>query len=75
MAHVDEKSWYASKAVWGAIIAGICALLALIGKALTPEEQSILTDRIVELAVAIVGLLGAALAVYGRLKATTRLTK
>ena len=68
----DTKPWYASKGIWGSIIAIISLALGLFGgHAMTPEAQVTLTDQIVAVASGIGTLIGSILAIIGRLTAKT----
>ncbi len=67
---MDSKPWYLSKAVIGAIIAGVAGLLAVfkVGWASgVPSE----TDSVVAIVEQVAVIVGAVIALYGRLKATT----
>lgn len=70
---LPDKKWYASKTLWGIVIAGVAIALGWAGKPeiaanVQIEQESVLL--IVEKIAAIVGLL---LALYGRLVAKTTL--
>lgn len=65
----DVKSLFASKTVWGGILALIAALAGLFGYTITPADQAAL----METATAIVGAIGGVLAIYGRIVATKRI--
>jgi len=62
----DSKAWYASKTVWGGIIAVMSAIAGAFGYMVTPDLQ---TEAATNLSAIGAGL-GGALAVYGRVKAT-----
>ena len=62
----ESKLAIASTSVWGAIIAGISAALALAGVKIEGLDDP-------ELPLQISGLFGAGLALYGRLKATAEI--
>jgi hypothetical protein len=62
----DVKGLFASKTFWGALVAGLASILGIWGKELSPEDQT----RLVELGAALVGALGALLAIVGRVTAT-----
>ena len=62
----DEKSWYESRTIWGALIAVLASLLGGVGIEFEQEAQSEFADAIIQL----VSAFGAMLAVYGRLNAT-----
>lgn len=60
-----QKSWYASRGVWGGVIGVLAGAATLAGVDLNATIQSELT----EIAVALGELAGGALAIYGRIKA------
>ena len=62
----DVKSFFASKTIWGGIIALIASLSAIWGYAITPADQA----QIVELVTGMGGIVGSVLAIYGRIVAT-----
>ena len=72
---MDEKKWYASKGVWGAVIVVIVTVLTMLGRkgeAEVIEEQSgAISDTIIQL----VTIAAGALALWGRLAAKTKVTK
>lgn len=61
------KQWYQSKTVWGALVAVAASLLHAIGWDLTPDVQNDIAD----LAIAVSGIVGGALSIYGRIAAST----
>lgn len=61
----NAKAWYASKAVWGGIIAVLAAIAGAFGYVISPELQTELAAQIVAGATAV----GGVLAIYGRVKA------
>ncbi len=63
---VDEKNWYESRTIWGALVAVLTSLAGGFGLNIDASVQGELADSIVQL----VGALGAMVAVYGRLGAT-----
>lgn len=63
----DVKGWLTSKTVWGAIIAGLSAILSAVFKLDFP------VDFTVEIANSLAGFFGAALAIYGRVKAVKKI--
>lgn len=63
----DVKSWLTSKSVWGGILAGGSAIASAVFKLEFP------VDFTVEMTNAIVGFFGAALAIYGRIKAVKKI--
>ncbi len=63
---VEEKPWYLSKTIWGALISVAAAFTGMIGITLDAGDQS----QIAEAMVQIVGALGALMAIHGRLSAT-----
>ena len=63
---IDDKSWYASRTIWGGIVALGGALAGLFGLTLGPAEGETLTLALTDAATAI----GAVLAILGRLDAT-----
>lgn len=65
----DTKSIFMSKGVWGAVAALIAAILA-VALHLDPKQQADATGVILQG----ISAIGAALALYGRLTATHKLT-
>lgn len=65
----DNKSLFASKAVWGGAVAILAGGASLLGYTVDPAAQA----SIVELATGVASLVGGALAVWGRIKATKRI--
>ena len=62
----DEKVWYESKTIWGALIAIFASIINGLGFDLDTVSQSQLADSVIQL----IGAIGAILAIYGRLNAT-----
>ena len=67
----NTKSPVASLTIWGAFIAAIPAIFALLGFDLSPEDAAGIQGN----ADAIVTSAGSLIAIYGRVKARTRLTR
>lgn len=67
----QEKPWWASKSIWGALVAILASILAAFGYDIGAEDQS----AIVQSVVSIVGAVGAVVAVYGRVTAQKRVKK
>lgn len=65
-----NKSWYVSKTIWGVVIMVIASGLQISGVATISEtEQATLIDQILKVASVLGEAFGAALAIYGRIKA------
>ena len=62
----DTQKWYVSRGVWGGIIAASAGLASLFGYNLGADLQG----DLVEWSVALAGVLGGALALIGRVKAS-----
>lgn len=67
---MDSKPWFQSKGVWGGAIAVAAGVAGLFGFNLDAGLQGDLTEWIVSIG----GIVGAGLAIYGRIKATTRVS-
>jgi hypothetical protein len=67
---VGAKPWYLSRTIWGVLVALAAQLLARWGYELTPALQGDIVSTILDL----VSAGGAGLAVFGRVKASKRLT-
>lgn len=65
----DVKSIFASKTIWGGLIALIASAAAIWGYAITPADQA----QIVELITGFGGIIGSVLAIYGRIVATKKI--
>ncbi|OLP61861.1 hypothetical protein BJF93_19445 [Xaviernesmea oryzae] len=65
----EEKNWYASRTVWGGLIALLAALAKVAGVDLSLEDQTGILDGVT----ALTGGIGGLLAIYGRLRARHRL--
>jgi uncharacterized membrane protein len=63
---VEEKQWYQSKTIWGALLAVGASFVSTLGISVDTVAQNDLADAIIQL----IGALGAMTAIYGRLSAT-----
>ncbi|HEX2146851.1 MAG TPA: hypothetical protein VHG11_04275 [Pseudorhizobium sp.] len=61
------KQWYRSKTVWGALVAVAASLLQVLGVELTPDVQNDMSD----LAIALAGVIGGGISIYGRISASS----
>lgn len=73
---MNEKRWYASKTLWGVIIMVLGNLLSIfkIDLGLTGAAGTALVDQIVNFISTAAEFVGALLAIFGRFKASTKLT-
>jgi len=62
---VEEKPWYASRTIWGALVAVAASLAGLAGNTVGAADQAQIADALVQA----IGAGGALLAIYGRLAA------
>lgn len=62
---VETKKWYASKTVWGGLIAVASATAGLFGVYIDEQTQAQITD----LALVGAGAVGGLIAIWGRIKA------
>lgn len=62
----DVKAWYASRTIWGAILAGVAPIVALLFRS---SIDAATVDQAASALAAIGGGVGAAIAIYGRIKA------
>jgi hypothetical protein len=69
---MDSKSWYLSKTLWGAVIGLVGVFAPKILAALGGESA---IDNAMNIAGSVAAAVGGLLAIYGRFKATTTLTK
>jgi hypothetical protein len=65
----DVKSIFASKTIWGGLLALAASAAAIWGYSITPADQA----QIVELITGIGGAIGSVLAIYGRIVATKKI--
>lgn len=66
---IETKSWYQSKSALGAIVAVVAMVAGFIGYQVTPEAQA----QIVNMVFDAVALVGAVVALFGRITATKRI--
>ena len=74
---MDSKPWWKSVSVWGNIIAIIATTGGFFGYVMTPENQAaaaIAAEHAAELVAAVAALFGECMGLWGRLRASTRLT-
>jgi len=71
---MDTKPWYLSKGVWGSIIVVAVILLRLLGRTAEAEVVENESEGITAWIGEVGALIGAALAFYGRIKASTTIT-
>lgn len=67
----DEKNWYQSRAAWGAIAALSATLIRISGHDPGIEGTQLMVDAALNIATG----LGALVALYGRIAATSRITR
>ena len=65
----EYKSAFASKGIWGGLIAVVAGLLALLGYTISPADQV----QLVNLVAGIISAIGGILAIIGRIRATKRI--
>ena len=69
IALVDNKAWYASKTVWGGVMALVAAIAGLLGHAIDAGTQSELVDCVTAGGAAV----GSIVAIYGRIVAKKKI--
>ena len=67
----DFKNIFASRTVWGAIIAVIAGIAGIFGYAISPEDQA----NLVEIGLAAASTVGGVIAIFGRVKASKKIGK
>jgi hypothetical protein len=68
---LDIKPWYASRSVWGGVVALLSALGGAFGFVVSPDAMTGLTEALVLLGTSA----GSLFALYGRIVATKRIGK
>jgi uncharacterized membrane protein len=63
---MESKHWYESKTIWGTILALLASIVPLISK----MGVDGLSDNAVQIAAGVAAVVGGAVAIYGRYKAT-----
>lgn len=71
--NMEQKPWYLSRTIWGAIIGVLSGGLALVGHGLSSDTQTWLTNEVVRVIEAGMAVIGGILAIYGRVKAEARI--
>lgn len=72
---MNTKPWYLSKTIWGGVLAALVGALGLFGLGFPADFVSGVTDDVVRSIEAGVALVGGALAIWGRVKAVTKVGK
>ena len=75
---MNSKPWWKSLSVWGNIFATLATTGGFFGYVITPENQAaaaVAAEHGAELVAAAGALLGELTALWGRLRATTRLSQ
>ena len=62
----NNKSWWASKTVWGGLLALVAGVAGVFGYQLLPEDQAALIDG----GAALAASLGGVIAIWGRVRAS-----
>ncbi len=71
----NSKVWYLSKGIWGGILSGLVGALALLGVAVDANFVNVVSDKIVLVIPAAITVVGAILAIVGRIKAVKKIGK
>jgi hypothetical protein len=71
----DYKTLLTSKTFWGAIIAGVAGLAGAFGHNIPAGDQQDIVNQVSAGAGAAFTVIGAALAIYGRIKAEKKIGK
>lgn len=72
---MDTKKWYASKTVWGGVVAFVATVLQVTGVVnVSGAEQAALIDQIAAVISVVAQLVGTALAIYGRVTAKSAIS-
>lgn len=66
----EAKTLLTSRTFWGAAVAAGAGIAAIAGHAVSAEDQIAITNNAIDIATGIATVVGAAIAIYGRLKAT-----
>ena len=69
----EMKPWYRSKSVVGGVLAAVAGVAALIGYQFSPAEVEATSNDTLIVIEGIVTIVGAALAIWGRIAAKTRI--
>jgi hypothetical protein len=69
----QTKSLLTSRTFWGAAVAAGAGIAAISGHAISAEDQSVFVNNAVDIATGVATVVGAAIAIYGRLKATKKI--
>jgi len=71
----ESKPWYLSRSIIGAVVVVIATILTMVGRPEAAESVQAEAEPISGLITQIFVLIGAAVAIYGRIRASTTLTK
>lgn len=70
---MDQKKWWMSKGVWGSLIMIVAIVAGYFGVEIDADTQAVMVDQIVALVTAGTALVGAILALIGRIKAKSEI--
>lgn len=65
----EEKPWYLSKTIWGAMVSVAATLAGMLGLPVDVGGQAALTDAVLQVISAVAGIV----AILGRVSATSRI--
>ena len=63
------KPWYASKTIWGSLVAMIAGIAGAFGHGIDPDLQTSLVDGLLK----VIAAAGSLMAIYGRVSAVSRI--
>lgn len=69
----NTKAWWQSTGVWGSLVAIVASVLGVAGYTLTPDDQTTIVNGVeqaVHIGLEVSSLIGAAVALWGRIRAT-----
>ena len=72
---METKPWYRSKGIIGGVLGAVAGIVAMFGYVFSPAEVEQTMNNVLLIVVSAEAIVGSALAIWGRVKAKTKITR